>query len=83
MSESKTTGLFDGLKAVVQYRRKDYGGHSWTPMIAFDVVSLAHEYAQKCSETVRPWIYRVAEITDDGIVYHPDVMQPFNAEHHP
>lgn len=77
--QSETTDLFDGLKAVVQYRRKDWL-HGWIPMLAFDIVDLAHKEAQNCSENVRPWIYRVAEITDDGIVYHPEIQQPFIKE---
>jgi hypothetical protein len=78
---SDTPEIFVGLKAIVQYRYKS-GGHGWIPMAAFDIVDIAHEYAKKCSELVRPWIYRVAEITDEGVIYHPEVKQPHNEERH-
>ena len=55
--------LFDALRAVVQYRRKD--GGSWTTMAAFDAESVADKYAADCSEGDRPWEYRVVNIRRD------------------
>ena len=64
MSDFDLSTIFDGLRAVVQYRRKpqhehgDYGGVAWEAMAAFDVPDLAVKYAAECSGDVRPWEYR-------------------------
>lgn len=54
--------FFDGLVAVVQYRRKD--GVTWWAMAAFDSKDVADKYAAKCSDNDDdwPWEYRVVEL---------------------
>lgn len=52
---------FHGLEAVVRYRRKEGSGGPWN-MAAFDVKSIAENYAKECSGPERPWEYWVEEI---------------------
>ncbi len=55
--------LFDGIRAVVQYRRKS-DGVSWNTMAAFDLRSVADHYAEDCSKGDRPWEYRVVDVPE-------------------
>ena len=57
--------LFNGLEAVVQYRRR--GATAWITMAAFDFKSVANDYAVACSAPSRPWEYRVVSINSDGV----------------
>jgi hypothetical protein len=55
--------VFNGLVAVVQYRRK--AGAYWRTMAAFDIRSIADSYAANCAKgRRRPWEYRVLEVTE-------------------
>jgi hypothetical protein len=64
---SMENGLLDGLKAIVQYRRKEYG-HSWITMAAFDNETVAEDYVERCEEGNPPWEYRrlLIEENSDG-----------------
>lgn len=53
--------LFEGLNAVVQYRRKD-GDDIWRTMAAFDVESMADKYCADCSAANSTWEYRVVPV---------------------
>lgn len=57
--------LFKGLKAVVQYCRKD-GQQSWRTMAAFDSDAMASNYALECAGQDRPWEYRVVIVPEDN-----------------
>ena len=46
--------LFNGLTAMVQYRRKD-SGHGWKTLAAFDSQGQAEIYVNRCSSKTRPW----------------------------
>lgn len=51
---------FDGLTAIVRYRRKD--GGPWHNMAAFDLLSIAEKYAADCSGKNMPWEYEAVEV---------------------
>lgn len=53
-----------GLKALVQYRRKETGIR-WVNMAAFDSMHMAEKYAIECSNSDRPWEYRAVEVPDE------------------
>lgn len=54
--------IFNGLKAVVQYRRKDEG-IQWRTMAAFDSRTMADKYVADCSrDGDRPWEYRAVDV---------------------
>ena len=54
---------FDGLKAIVQYRRKPERGYDdWHNMAAFDSRGMAENYANDCSVGHSPWEYRVIDV---------------------
>ena len=57
--------VYYGLKALVQYRRKDEA--VWSNMAAFDSLSMAEKYAKDCycSGEERPWVYRAVEVPDE------------------
>lgn len=53
---------FDGLVAVVQYRRKE-DGIFWHNMAAFDSLGVAEHYcAELTKNQMRPWEYRAIEV---------------------
>ena len=56
--------IFDGLVAVVQYRRRDEGsdGYRWFTMAAFDLRTIAERYCDDCRKQNRPWEYRVKDV---------------------
>ena len=56
-----TDVLLKGLKAVVQFRRKD-GGHPWQTMAAFDLKTVAESYCKRLSDGDRPWEYQVVDL---------------------
>lgn len=53
---------FEGLTAIVRYRRKE-DGVKWHNMAAFDVRSIADKYAADCSKADSPWEYEVVDVT--------------------
>ena len=57
----------DGLQAVVQYMgkddRPDVSPTSWRTMAAFDSMSMAEDYAVKCSSSSH-WQYRAVELKE-------------------
>jgi len=57
--------IFDGLVAVVQYRRKD--GDEWKTMAAYDSREIADKYAEDCSGPTIPWEYRVLDVPSKGV----------------
>lgn len=58
----------DGLQAVVQYKgidsRPDISPMDWRTMAAFDSMSIAENYAAKCSVSSH-WQYRAVEIKEE------------------
>ena len=56
--------LLSGLKAVVQYRRKEEG-IAWMTMAAFDSESMAEKYAKECTGENRPWEYQAVILPDE------------------
>ena len=72
---SKSAELMDGLKGIVQYRRKD-GCHGWIPMAAYDTEHMAQRYAFKCglgNSASWPWAYRAVDLAGE-------VLPPLDAE---
>ena len=66
MNEKPDTGteaLLDGLKAVVQYARKD-SPWAWSTMAAFDSLSVAEHYVADCEKNNPPWLYRMVELSE-------------------
>lgn len=57
------TDHFEGLKFVIQYRRRDFG-HGWKNMAAFDVEGPATKYLTDLSKDNDgcPWVYRMLEL---------------------
>jgi len=53
-------GMTNALPFVVQYRRKD-DGIKWVDMAAYDSLTIAENYRDKCSCHNMPWEYRVIE----------------------
>jgi hypothetical protein len=53
---------FDGLKAIVQYRRAKCADDPWINMAAFDMLFIADEYAEKLQRKNDNWEYRVISI---------------------
>lgn len=55
--------IFQGLKAVVQYRRKS-GGDDWHTMAAYDSHDLADRYAAEVVDghDNLPWEYQVVDV---------------------
>lgn len=56
--------MFEGLVAVVRYRRKD-DGIRWHTMAAFDSKSIADKYAAECSSDDRPWEYDAINVPSE------------------
>ena len=57
--------IFDGLKAIVQYRRKpERGCDVWHNMAAFDLRGVAERYAASCGGGDQPWEYQVVDVPD-------------------
>jgi hypothetical protein len=57
---------FDGLTAIVQYRRKPERDPNdcWRNMAAFDVRHVAEGYALSCAKSDDwPWEYQVIDVT--------------------
>lgn len=58
------SALFNGLRAVVQYRgredRPEAGPWEWTTMAAFDSLSMAERYAEECASEI--WEYRALPV---------------------
>jgi hypothetical protein len=53
---------FDGLKFLIQYRRRD-DGVRWYNMAAFDVAGPAEKYfAQQSNDDDWPWEYRLIDL---------------------
>jgi len=52
------TRMTNSLPYVVQYRRK-VDGIYWDDMAAFDVLSVAESYRDKCADDNSPWEYKV------------------------
>ena len=75
----------DGLRYVVQYRKKA-DGIKWLPMAAFDVVGAAESYYEKQrGEDDWPWEYRLIEINppsdlDISTVHQTDTEQTMTVE---
>lgn len=64
--EPSAASPFDGLRYVVQYRRKD-DGTTWCAMAAFDEKIAADNYVAECGgEGNRPWEYRVLTAAPQG-----------------
>ncbi len=62
------SNLFEGLKAIVQYRRKpERGWDTWHNMAAFDSRGMADSYATGCAEGDPPWEYQVIDVPDTGV----------------
>lgn len=59
--------LFDGLVAIVQYRRKR-GGDCWHSMAAYDSRSMADQYCADCSKGEPPWEYQVIDVPERNAV---------------
>ena len=54
---------FEGLVAIVQYRRKPERGYDvWHNMAAFDQRGVAERYRDDCSTRTAPWEYRVIDV---------------------
>ena len=53
---------FDGLTAIVQYRRKpEEGSDDWHNMAAFDSRDVADRYAEDCAKNSSVWDYQVID----------------------
>ena len=58
----------EGLQAVVQYKgvdeRPDVSPTDWRTMAAFDLMSVAEDYAKKCGPS-SIWQYRAVELKEE------------------
>jgi hypothetical protein len=61
--------IFDGLKFVMQYRRRD-DGVAWRAMAAFDVEGAAEHYFAKHSSPDGPWEYRLFDVEANAVSSH-------------
>lgn len=62
--DGKDASPFEGLTALVQYRRKD-DGVTWHNMAAFDFFGPAERYRDK-QDPEAPWEYRAVDLSTTG-----------------
>lgn len=61
-SQPDSAEVFDGLKFLIQYRRKDDGIH-WHNMAAFDGVLAAERFfRQQDTDEACPWEYQLVDL---------------------
>lgn len=64
VEDGKDASPFEGLTALVQYRRKDVG-FAWRNMAAFDSFGIAERYRDNM-DAEAPWEYRAVDLSTTG-----------------